>query len=261
MTDWWVRVRWALYPRAKSLFADLASANAPWVLGRAACMGTDVFRLLNTGQTLVNVQKGRVDYLVDVVSHDRLRARASSVAKFMERRDILPLIAQQQSRRWMKARAPQAVFMDSFSELTDQLFEHRVKGWRFCCNYSDLSHGPEFDRTFEAKGFLPTEQLHERYRQFFHLVVQRWGQIPIIFLHFPVKLDRRALFRDRYQSIIDAVRRVESEFNNVYSIAVDEEIVDWPVARGKGVEEFPYHYNTKTYETIAMKVRATRVFA
>ena len=260
MNRLWRDVRWTLYPGARFFLDDVRFCTTPWVLGRVACMGLDVYRLLNPATRLINVQKGRVDYLVDVALEAGSRARASQVAPFMRRQDIIPLVVQQQRRRWLRSRPPRALLMDSFSELTDQLFEHRREGWRFCCNYADLSHGPELERTFEAKGLLPPDELYDRYRRFFEFIRQRWGEIPIVFLHFPVTLEKREKFKNRYQNIAEAISRVGNEFSHFHSIAVDEAIVDWPEKRHPDLEDFPYHFNNRTYEVLAGQVRAIGIF-
>jgi hypothetical protein len=222
-------------------------------------MGHDVFALLGSPLPLFNIQKGRVDYILDVMTDQRLKARPYQVATFMERQDIIPLIAQEADLAWLRLRPPLAVYMDSFSELTDQLFVHRQNQWRFCCNYSDLRHSSEFDIQFEAMGLLPVADLLMYYRRFFSMVRQRWGNIPILFLHFPTTLDKREKFQLRYKHIRESITQVAQEFQPFYSLTVDDSIVDWPEVKTPGLEDFPYHYNQRTYQASADQVRATKV--
>ena len=230
------------------------------MLGRVACMGHDVFAQLNSPWPLFNLQKGRVDYLLDVLVDPRLRARPNKVARFLKRRDVLPFIAQEANLTWLKFPPPLALYMDSYSELTDQLFIHRRNNWRFCCNYSDLHHTPQFETQFITEGLMPLESMLLQYRRFFSMVRQRWQNVPIVFLHFPVKLDKRKKFQLRYKCILDSITQIEKEFQPFYSMMVDEAVVDWPEVRIPDLEDFPYHYNRATYIAFAGKVRNTGTF-
>jgi hypothetical protein len=223
-------------------------------------MGWDVLKLLKADLPVMNVQKGRADYLLDVTENAQIKTRTTRVMPFMERLDVVGLIAEQESWDWFSNRPPLVLFMDSFSELTDQLFIHRQNKWRFCCNYSDLQHSPELESQFETVGLLPVADLLMVYRRFFGMVRQCWGNIPIIFMHFPTILDKREKFQLRYEHILESVTQVAQEFQPFYSLAVDNSIVDWPLVKIPGLEDFPYHYNQRTYQTLAEKVRATGVF-
>lgn len=229
-------------------------------MGRAACMGHDVFALLNSRWPLFNLQKGRVDYLLDVLADPRLRARPSKVAPFLERQDVLPFIAQEANLAWLKFPPPLALYMDSYSELTDQLFIHHQDKWRFCCNYSDLYHTPQFEIQFKTEGLIPLESLLMKYRCFFGMVRQRWPNVPIVFLHFPVKLDEREKFKLRYECILDSITQIKQEFQPFYSLTVDASVVDWPEVKIPNLEDFPYHYNLCTYLAFAKKIRNTGIF-
>ena len=232
----------------------------PWLAGRVACMGWDVLKLLRVDLPVLNVQKGRADYLLDVTDNAQIKTRATRVVRFMERRDVVGLIAEQESWDWFSNRPPLALYMDSFAELTDQLFIHRRDKWQFCCNYSDLRHGPKFESQFETAGLLPVTDLLMLYRRFFGMVRQRWGNIPVVFLHFPTVLDKREKFQLRYEYIRESITQVAQEFPPFHSLAVDNSVVDWPEVKTPGLEGFPYHYNQRTYQVLAEQVRATAVF-
>lgn len=244
----------------RALTWHVRTLSKDWVWGRVACMGKDVYALLDTQLPLFNVQKGRIDYILDAISDRRLKARPQEVAKCMARKDVLPLIAQQGDLTWLRMRPPIAVYMDSFSELTDQLFVHRQKKWQFCCNYSDLQHTERFVSQFEQRGLLPVLDLPTYYRNFLSITRERWGDIPIIYLHFPVKLEKREKFRVRYQYILEAITQMAEEFQPFHSLTVNDEFVDWPEERAPGLEDFPYHYHQRTYQLLAEQVKTTGVF-
>jgi hypothetical protein len=254
------KVRWAVYPSFSSLRWRWQSRNRDWVMGRVACMGQDVYDLLNTPLPLMNVQKGRVDYLLETTDNPQVKTRTSQIAPFMERRDVIGLIAEQESWDWFSNRPPLALYMDSYSELTDQLFVHREYKWQFCCNYSDLNHTPEFESQFETLGLLPVEDLLKFYRSYFGIIRRRWREIPIVFLHFPTKLDKREKFKSRSRKILESITQISQEFQPFYSLTLDDSVVDWPETKIPGLENFPYHYNQRTYQVFAEQVRATGVF-
>lgn len=232
----------------------------PWLAGRVACMGQDVLKLLNINLPVLNTQKGRVDYLFEVTNNPQIKTSTRQVIPFMDRRDVIGLIAEQESWDWFSNRPPLAIYMDSYSELTDQLFVHWQNKWQFCCNYSDLQHSPEFECQFEAVGLLPVANLLMVYRRFFGMVRQRWGNIPVIFMHFPTTLDKREKFQLRYEYIRESITKVAQGFQPFYSLTVDDSIVDWPETKIPELKDFPYHFNKRTYQALAEQVRATGVF-
>jgi hypothetical protein len=218
-------------------------------------MGQDVLALLDADAALVNIQKGRVDYLVDVANAPRMRARTACLARYLVRRDIIPLVVQQDVFPWLRPHQPPAlILMDSYSELTDQRFVRRDGAWSFCSNFGDIHHDDNFRLAFDARGLLAEADLLSAYRRFFAWIRARFGNAPIVFLHFPVKLDPRPRFHSRYERIQEAIDVVVNEFRPFFSISVPEAIVDWPEDMGNTID-FPYHYNHRTYEVIADEVR------
>ena len=253
-------LKWHLSPTFLAFRRRLKNSKEDWIMGRIACMGQDVLKLLNIGVPVINVQKGRIDYLCMIIQKTKNIARTGQVVSFIEREDIKGLILQQELRYGNLKKPPIALCMDSFSELTDQLFFHRKQKWSFCANFSDITHTVEFKKTFEAIGLLSVDILLEQYRNFFNLFRQRYPSAPIIFMHFPVNLDKREKFHLRYKKIKEAIDKLETEFEPFYSFAADEEIVDWPEELIPGLEKFPYHYNEDTYQDLADQIKASGVF-
>lgn len=236
------------------------SRNRSWIFGRVACMGQDVFSLLGWSEFLYNTQKGRVDYLLNVYSNDDYKARASEVIKFIVRKDLHSLIRQQEFFSWKHLGLPKLLYFDSYSELTDQLFINKKDNWAFCSNYSDITISEEFKHDFMIKGLLPIEEIEENYKLFFKTLVKAFPDTPIVFLHFPVKLDKRIIFKERYECILNSIEKLEKEFSNFHSIKIEEEIVDWPENKTIGIENFPYHYNKATYLAFAQKLKELQLF-
>jgi hypothetical protein len=230
--------------------------KSDWVMGRVACLGQDVFKILSLDFPIVNIQKGRVDYLCDVIKKPNLKTKSNHVISSIERNDIKDLILQQEIFYNLK-KSPIALYMDSFSELTDQRFLNKKQKWSFCANYSDILHTKSFEREFEPLGLLNVDDLVQHYRNFFSLFRMIYGSVPIIFIHFPVKLDRREKFKVRFKKINEAIDILQNEFQPFYSFKVDEEIVDWPDGELPNNETFPYHYNDTTYQNFADQIRAS----
>lgn len=230
-----------------------------WILGRVACLGQDVLELIAPKKTLWNIQKGRVDYLNGIIKSTKMRARPERTINFLDRSDIAPLIVQQWNVCWLGFRKPSVIYMDSFSELTDQLFSSRQGGWNFCCNYSDLFHTDLFNDSFESLGLLELGNLEIAYRAFFNKLRLIYGDVPIIFLHFPVKLDSRKKYYIRFEAILSCIEKLADEDTALHSVSIEDSIVDWPEVKIANLKDFPYHYNSATYEEFRRKIESLNV--
>ena len=254
------KIKWRILLILHSIKRKLFDRKKNWIMGRVACMGQDVLKLIEVEASIINVQKGRIDYLNKVSKSSKPKTRISQVVSNIERSDIRSLVLQQQLLSGIKKKAPIALYMDSFSELTDQEFCHQKEKWSFYANYSDINHTPEFKKIFKSKGLLDVDSLFEEYYKFFSSFRKKHGSVPILFLHFPVKLDNREKFKTRYSKIKEAIDKAKIEFQPFYSFEVDENIVDWPEVRIPGIEGFPYHYNKATYENFSEQIQLSRIF-
>jgi hypothetical protein len=176
-----------------------------WFLGRHACLGYDVLKHFDNLPIEVNFQKGRVDLLLSYWGDKALLPKSRLLASFMARKDVLPLIRQLEFFDCLPKNPPKFIFMDSFSELTDQLFFDRVEGWRFACGYSDIEQSEDFNTAYAGMGLLRMEDIEKYYIKLFSLFENRWGKVPIYFLHFPIALEKRDIFRARYSAIMSAI--------------------------------------------------------
>ncbi len=232
-----------------------------WFLGRHACLGYDSLSLIAKVPKRLNFQKGRVDLLLSLLQMPSPKPRISVLKDFMLRQDILPLIKQLEFFDSLPKKAPKFIFMDSFAELTDQLFCNKRDGWLFACAYSDIKHTPQFENEFESCGLLALEELEEHYIQLFELFLLRWGVVPILFLHFPITLEHRQLYLDRYKAIIGVIDRLTKRFPNLLPIRIDESEVTWPDLASEELKNFPYHYDPKTYEKFKAELKKTGLFS
>jgi hypothetical protein len=228
-----------------------------YILARVACMGKDIIDLLYLDLKVINIQKGRVDLLYNFIRNKELKPKISYLTKFIFRDDIITLIEEQLLFTWeKKMRAPKYIFIDSYSELTDQLFIHNTEKWMFCSNYSDINHSKDFNDRFKTHGLLEINELKEKYQFYFSELRLKFPNSPIFFLHFPTTLDRREKFKERYRVIKKSIEDIKVKYEPFYSISVDENIVDWPeVNADENLYNFPYHFNQSTYRTFATQIK------
>src|ERR1700712_2747649 len=133
--------------------------------------------------------------------------------------------------------------MDSYAELTDQLFVQQSGQSSFCANYGDLDKS--FTNTFVCEGLLKVCDLKKYYRDFFTLIRMKFGAVPILFIHFPTKLEHREIFRERHRQIKDAISTVSAAFAPFDVYDVPESLISKPE---NSEDDFPYHYNADTYQ-------------
>ncbi|MBU3632849.1 hypothetical protein [Polynucleobacter sp. AP-Feld-500C-C5] len=222
-----------------------------WFLGRHACLGYDVLKHFENLPTEVNFQKGRADLLVRYLEEKKLLPKAGELAKFMARKDVLPLIKQLEYFDCLPKHPPKFILMDSFSELTDQLFEHKFEGWQFACGFSDINHSEDFGFIYNAWGLLSIIDIQKSYEDLFKLIEIRWGKVPIYFLHFPIALEKRDIFRERYFAIMSTIDSLSANYSHIHSIKIDESRVISPSNVSDALKDFPYHYDYQTYAEFA----------
>ena len=148
-------------------------SRKPWVMRRTACLGNDVFDILESlPKRSLNIQKGRIDLLTKSF-HERLGImRLYPSRKLIERSDIRSLVIRQSISQLKKLNPPQLLIIDSYSELTDQEFLLPNKA-KFYCNYSDLFPGR--DLIVKSNGLLDLGSLDDYYETFLLSVMEKWG--------------------------------------------------------------------------------------
>jgi hypothetical protein len=218
------------------------------MISRVACMGSDVIKGLELPKNVINHQKNRVDHIIRLHEKKTIKPKINKLEKYFQRKDILPLILQQRDDIF-SYKQPKYIIFDSFSELTDQRFRHKNDGWEFFSNYADILHGDDFNNTFECLGLLSIDEIEKYYDILFSLLNQTYNNVPIIFLHFPTILDKREKFNLRGKGILNSIDQLSYRIENLYSFDVPETIVGWPKSKVSiGLEDFPYHYNSETYQ-------------
>lgn len=222
--------------------------------GRYACLGNSVLEALGRRFKMHNIQKGRVDYLVNCLNRSSVMCRPELVYPYLARDYIVPTIDQQ--ARICPDFHPDLILFDSFSELTDQLFRHNKEGWKFCANFDDVDHTPYFIENFTCLGLLNLEGLKDYYTEIFRSLEVRWPKKPIIFLHFPSALETRDKFLSRSEKIFSVINELEKSNPLLLSFSVPSDIVKHPEKLVNGMGNFPYHYNQETYDAFAEMIKA-----
>lgn len=226
-------------------------------VGRYACLGTAVLETLGRKYKMHNMQKGRIDYQLRCLEDASVVCRSAEVLPYLAREYIEPVVNQQP--HLCPAFRPEVIIIDSFSELSDQLFQHKSKRWQFCCNYLDIAHSAQFVENFDSMGLLALGGLHDLYTSMLTEIESCWPHIPIIYLHFPDALEEREAFVERGREIRRVVEECAKQHPSLYSFSVPSEVVKPPKFVETGLEYFPYHYHQTTYDAFAEMIRGHSV--
>jgi hypothetical protein len=114
-----------------------------------------------------------------------------------------------------------------------------------------LRHDEGFNNLYECLGLLDLTGLMDDYRNMLRTISDRWGDIPVIYLHFPDALESRDTFIQRARHIRQVVEACVSLCPNLHSFSVPSEIVKPPAVIEPEMTGFPYHYDQKTYNAFA----------
>ena len=218
-----------------------------WVLGRHACLGFDVLQELHCRLANINFQKSRIDLFRSQNLFKFQKINLLSVRNILLRKDILHLVAQQKWTLSVPSHPPKFILIDSFSELTDQLYQNKKEGWEFFCNQEDLLLTKDLKDAFISKGLLSNNLMHDYYRYFFEYLHKRYPDVPIIFLHIPKKLENRRVYIERNDIIRRVIKDIASVDRLLLPISINEDVVDWKRDSLGRIDYFPYHYNQETY--------------
>lgn len=255
---WRRSLRWATYLHTRSVLWPLRYRSPDALLARHACLGGDVLGLMRPDCTVINVQKGRIDYMLDCWTNSEVRARTRSAVPHVAREEIVPHVVQEELLYdWCSPKRPRALFMDSMAELADQRFAHKKDNWSFLCVYGDTTRSKEMTKIFEPQGLLPLKSLEAMFQTFFGEVRRRFADMPIFYLHFPSALETRKKYVERAVAIRTVVDKLAGSIPRLHSISIDESIVRFPESAPPDMQDFAYHYNRDTYREFARQLSAT----
>lgn len=243
-----IRVRAAT--RRQRILMDQMKANTqPWCFSRTACLGNDVFKLLDIPWLRMNIQKGRADYLMQSQDMDR-QPLPFTTYHWLKRKYIWSVLVEQEFQWFTTKTPPKFILMDSFSELTDQVFSSRERGVSFCAHFGDLDFEQSNVRLLERSGLLPVTEFEIAYARLFEVFHILWPGIAVIFLHFPSHLEMRTEYRLRASSIIAAIDNLARVDPLLVPVEIENHTPTFP-SRHRPEDSFPYHYDDGTYVKFA----------
>jgi hypothetical protein len=229
-------------------------ADEPWALSRCACLGNDVIKILGRGNPkfpkVLNYQKLRVDGFLDNLHNQKFKRGIFRAIQSTTRGDIRVCIGMQMNRIYYRQKtAPNFIVMDDFSELTDSSITLTKSGFRFFANISDLRSELRSSNDLAISGLFDLSELERHYFELFTEFQRLWGQVPIIFIHFPTKLDSRDLYKTRSLAIRSAIAKLTLEFKNLTQIEIPDVKVEFSETPDGHL--FPYHFNDELYPYVA----------
>lgn len=238
------------YRKARS---RIINGSQPWVFSRTACLGNDLYGIAGFKMPRLNIQKGRADLLL--LKQREPERFPFAYRQMLNRQDIWPLIIEQEVQWWKAAVAPRFILMDSFSELTDQLFKDHTNHSCFCANYHDLKSEISHSPGFLSSGLLPTSELRNSYLALFKEFHEIWPTTRIYFLNFPSHLETRELFLNRAERIREAIATIA--LSDSLLVPIEFTLTNIPEGSASTNEDWmPYHYEEWNYTEMAVQLRS-----
>jgi hypothetical protein len=234
-------------------FTKAAANKKPWIFSRTACLGNDALMLSGESKSriIINVQKGRADLLSRTFFSNSSNSFWRTY-RIISRKDILHLVWQQSQGSYRKMPPPDFVLFDSFSDLTDRCFL-LSNGKSIYCHRSDLV--PLRKNTLLVdNGLLELQNIERTYREIFANFQEVWGDIKIIFVHFPVELESRPNYVSRARAIEHAIKNLSQINRLIYSIHVPSLLVEPEIDSDGKSSTFAYHYSQTTKEYVSKEI-------
>ncbi len=214
------------------------------VLGRTACLGNEIIKQLGWNKNYINHQKSRVDYLLELNENSSIVPNSSEIFHYLKHKFIIGTI-EQQKNDFFKYKKPDIIVMDSFSELTDQLFVNISNNKKFLANYSDINH-KLLPKNYQCFGLIE-EGLYEYYDLFFTKIENIYPNTPLYFIHFSTILDTRQKFREREIAIKNAINKLSKKYKFIKIISLSDDEIEWANSGDVEYKKLPYHYSAQTY--------------
>jgi hypothetical protein len=220
------------------------------VLGRTACLGNEIIKQMGWNKNYINHQKSRVDYLIELHKDKNISPNPKEIIKYLKHKFIIGTIKQQKNN-FFDYQNPDIIVMDSFSELTDQLFVNINTNQKFLANYSDINHSllPNY---YKCNGLIE-DNLLKTYDDFFSMVSLKYSNIPLYFIHFSTVLDNRDKFKNRGEMILKIIDQLSIKYSFINIIKVNGALVSHANTDNEEFNSLPYHYSANTYKEYVLK--------
>lgn len=229
----------------KSLYHKYYRFQSFKILGRTACLGNEIIKQMGWEKNYINHQKSRVDYLLDLNRDKSIFPRADEILNYLKHKFIIGTI-EHQRYDFFRYPKPDIIVMDSFSELTDQLFLNEIDNTRFLANYGDVNH-KKITRNFKCLGLLEEDKLFQIYDNFFEKIQNTYPNAMVYFIHFSTALDNRKKFKNRGVMIQKAIKQLSNKYKFICSIDIEDKKVTKAMTNNEEYNNLPYHYSTETY--------------
>jgi len=224
------------------------------VLGRTACLGNEIIKQMGWSKGYINHQKSRVDYLLELTKNNSIAPNPKEILCYLKHKFIIGTIEKQKSD-FFDYKKPDIIVIDSYSELTDQLFVNENNNTRFLANYSDVNHQllPAY---YKCKGLIENN-LCEYYDLFFNKIECVYSDTPVYFIHFSTILDTREKFNKREKIIKEIILKLSKKYAFIKIIDIDDNKIKQANSGSKEYKNLPYHYSDATYSVFVSKLKET----
>ena len=234
--------------------------SSPKIIGRTSCFGNRVTKLFNRFN-FFNNQKFRLDNFIE--SFEKKESSLFIDDKFNNLfvdKSLFRLLLKQNDLNILdyNLKDPDFIFLESYSDLTDILFEHKY-GARFLCHLTDfkpLVWKQISTEAFSNKnlilncGLLNLDKFSFLIEEFVSNIKERFNKdIPIIYLHTPVKFENRKKIIYRNNKITQITEQISNNFHNFYSLKIPENKVS-PLSDNCLTYHFSDDTVKYTYESI-----------
>lgn len=222
--------------------------SSPRILGRVSCFGTRIIHGLGVKHFLNN-QKFRTIDILNSQSSYPFRPPPKQVSIFND--DTLFGLVRAQATLHLTSPSlnPDIIIIESYSDLTDILFEYDSK-YSFLCHVSDLK--PTVWKTLSLPnssfsrlnnfGLCDLKDFSTHLLSLIRLLSFIHGShTPIFFINTPVDFDRRPKLHNRFEAISSASSLVSHQFSNFHHLAIPPSFVE-PLSESS----LPYHFSDKT---------------
>ncbi|MBY0245775.1 MAG: hypothetical protein K2Q03_10000 [Sphingobacteriaceae bacterium] len=225
------------------------------MLTRVACLGAEILKDYGfETRAYVNHQKSRIDFLLSFKDKKMYPEKSIVVNDYLFHKHVLSCI-DDQKYDFFNYTKPDLIVIDSYSELTDQLFVHKKSKKVFLANYTDMLHDDNFKSNYHCMGLINLEDLFKLYRDFFDNIALKYQGVPVVFIHFSTALDDRLKFKERDEKIRSIINELKNRYDFLYAIELENKLVLKSDNINDPQKDFPYHYSSKTYEEFQYKFK------
>ena len=233
--------------------------NKQWIFSRTSCFGNDVLKLLQPKKYVFNIQKGRIDFLLQEEFKVPTNGDWIEIEGSLSRGDVFNFIQEQHDKEWKNFSIPRFVFMDSYSDITDFAFASLSNKTKFAVNYFDVRHDEIFKSKFKSIGLIPLEELHGYYINFFSWIRDKYGNIPIVFLHTPMILEKRREYLERGRRIRELMNLISQQFQPLYIFDLPAD--SFHASEGQVIKfDDQYHFEDSIYHYFADQIKKQCLF-